>query len=448
MRVFVLCAVLVACCYAKDFQLHSEKSFPMPFVDKNYVKTVNECAAVCRGKFSYFGIGREGTSSCRDDKGCTCLCGHGKMFGQSATYDTYEFKIDYKLHQEKSYPMPFANKGYVKSVDDCAGICRGNFPYFGIGRKGSSSCRDDKGCWCICGHGRSNPGSPTFDTYKFEKDEPISSPPKTTAPPQTAVPTGPATPAPPAPVCGKPAIQSSRVIGGDTAVPHSWPWQILLLKSGRPMCGGSLVSPKFVITAAHCVSRSRHRPASFSVRVGEHNKASDSDDHEATHQVKRITVHYKYKRLNNDIAILELEKPVLMNKWVSPVCLPNKDVPVGTECYITGWGKTRHPGTMTSILQQARIPVVTNDVCYKKNNKILNIPISSAMVCSGDGGESNKSGCHGDSGGPFVCKINGVWELHGAVSWGSPRCKSTETYTVFARVNYFRKWIDGVMNSA
>ena len=65
----------------------------MPFVDKNYVKTVDECAAVCRGKFSYFGIGREGTSSCRDDKGCTCLCGHGKMFGQSATYDTYEFKI-------------------------------------------------------------------------------------------------------------------------------------------------------------------------------------------------------------------------------------------------------------------------------------------------------------------------------------------------------------------
>ena len=69
------------------------------------------------------------------------------------------------------------------------------------------------------------------------------------------------------------------------------------------------------------------------------------------------------------------------------------------------------------------------------------------MVCSGDGGESRRSGCHGDSGGPFVCKIGGRWELHGAVSHGSPRCKSTETYTVYARVAYFKKWIDNIMSN-
>ena len=68
------------------------------------------------------------------------------------------------------------------------------------------------------------------------------------------------------------------------------------------------------------------------------------------------------------------------------------------------------------------------------------------MVCSGDGGNTRKSGCHGDSGGPFVCQIGGRWELHGAVSHGSPRCASTETYTVFARVAYFKKWIDNVMS--
>ena len=62
------------------------------------------------------------------------------------------------------------------------------------------------------------------------------------------------------------------------------------------------------------------------------------------------------------------------------------------------------------------------------------------MLC-GSGGETNASGCHADSGGPYVCEIDGRWELHGIASWADSRCNIASFYTGFARVNYYRDWI-------
>ena len=66
--------------------------------------------------------------------------------------------------------------------------------------------------------------------------------------------------------CGNPAIQGIRVIAGKTAVRGSWPWQILLSFNNFPMCGGSLISPNWVVTAAHCVSGNEWRATEFSIR--------------------------------------------------------------------------------------------------------------------------------------------------------------------------------------
>jgi len=247
--------------------------------------------------------------------------------------------------------------------------------------------------------------------------------------------------------CGQPAIQGQRVIAGVTATRGSWPWQILMKFRGRPGCGGSIVGPRHVVTAAHCVARRTQYPHYFSVVVGEHDRYN-REGSEAEYQVEKVIMHQSYQRpspLNNDIAVFKLAKPIQFNRYVSPVCLPDQDVPVGTECYITGWGKVRHPGSMTRVLQQAKMPVVSKQVCHAKNYRNIRIPVTDAMVCSGDGGSTRKSGCHGDSGGPFVCHLNGRWELHGAVSHGSSRCDSTSSYSVYARVAYFKKWIDWAM---
>ena len=69
--------------------------------------------------------------------------------------------------------------------------------------------------------------------------------------------------------------------------------------------------------------------------------------------------------------------------------------------------------------------------------------VNERMICGGHGPSTPTGGCHGDSGGPFVCQsANGQWYLQGSVSWGSARCNTKEAYTVFAKTSFFREWID------
>ena len=108
----------------------------------------------------------------------------------------------------------------------------------------------------------------------------------------------------------------------------------------------------------------------------------------------------------------------------------------------TGWGKMSHPGRSVRYLQQLVLTIQDKSSCTSKNKKYKRI--TDQMLCAANTDVvENQSGCHGDSGGPFVCENgNGSWTLHGAVSWGSPRCNIKEAHTVFARVGQFRKWID------
>ena len=91
-----------------------------------------------------------------------------------------------------------------------------------------------------------------------------------------------------------------------------------------------------------------------------------------------------------------------------------------------GWGKIRHPGSSHNILQQALMPIRGKQECADRLAKSPNgsrLKITDQMVCAGYTSSSSVvSGCHGDSGGPLVCqKPTGEFQLHGAVSWGSPR---------------------------
>lgn len=247
--------------------------------------------------------------------------------------------------------------------------------------------------------------------------------------------------------CGFTSITQSRVIGGQDAKPGAWPWQIALERRNNFICGGSLISATWIITAAHCVAGSGN-PADYKVVVGDHNQNANEGTEE-TVSAKRIISYPEYNRpgrLNNDIALVELAAPVKLSARVNPVCLPpsDSDVPTGSKCYITGWGKIKHPGSSHPILQQPMMPPIDPAKCRQRiqASGVVSITLTPQMLCAGVD-KTILSSCHGDSGGPFVClNADGkTYTLHGPVSWGSSSCNAKQLFTVFARVTQYRAWI-------
>ncbi|XP_076595172.1 chymotrypsin A-like [Chaetodon auriga] len=239
--------------------------------------------------------------------------------------------------------------------------------------------------------------------------------------------------------CGTPAIRPivtgySRIVNGEEAVPHSWPWQVSLQDyTGFHFCGGSLMNENWVVTAAHCNVRTSHR-----VVVGEHDRSSNSE----AVQVMRVgkvfkNPSYNSFTTNNDITLIKLASPVQMNAHVSPVCLAETtdNFPGGTRCVTSGWGLTRYNAPDTpALLQQATLPLLSNNQC----TQYWGSRITDKMICAGASGASS---CMGDSGGPLVCEKAGAWTLVGIVSWGSGTC-SPSMPGVYARVSALRAWVD------
>ncbi|XP_078509282.1 transmembrane protease serine 9-like [Lissotriton helveticus] len=238
-------------------------------------------------------------------------------------------------------------------------------------------------------------------------------------------------------VCGHPTI-SNRIVGGEDAQEGSWPWQISLEKNGFHICGGSLITNQWVVSAAHCFSRPIYT-SSYVVRMGAY-QLSISSYNEVRSNVMNIWVNWNYTSTGSlgDIALLELETPVTFTDYIQPVCLPSASIklPVGMSCVVTGWGNTgegvnlQYPKT----LQEVEVPIVDQQVCNSLYGNILY-----DMVCAGNL-EGGKDSCQGDSGGPMVCKFGSTWLLAGIVSWGEG-CARPNYPGVYTRVSVYEDWI-------
>ncbi|KAF7254201.1 Plasminogen [Varanus komodoensis] len=248
--------------------------------------------------------------------------------------------------------------------------------------------------------------------------------------------------APPEYECGKakykPALCYGRIVGGCVSNPHSWPWQISLRLRilDAHFCGGTLISPQWVLTATHCLQRSS-RASTYKVAVGSHTERAlePSTQHR---DIEKI-----FKEPNGaDIALLKLSSPVLITNEVIPACLPsvNAVVPGGAECYVTGWGDTKGTGG-EGLLKETGFPVIENKVCNRPD--FLGGRVRTTELCAGniDGGTDS---CQGDSGGPLVCEEQGKYIVHGVTSWGLG-CAEAMKPGVYVRVSRFIPWIERTM---
>ncbi|XP_044732386.1 brachyurin-like [Chrysoperla carnea] len=232
-----------------------------------------------------------------------------------------------------------------------------------------------------------------------------------------------------------------RIVNGLVAEDGQFPYQVALFLSGKDgstFCGGSLISPNYVLTAAHCVEDVDKVELLFGTNYIYKQSAG---------QVRMVSydlyAHAKYdpKRMINDIALIKLPKPVQLTEKIQLSRLPtysdkSKDY-VGEVSTISGWGKTRDSSNVSPDLRYVSNPIITNTDCSKS---MVNLNIPKTQICQA--GTGIKGSCGGDSGGPLVVIAeDGKPVQVGLTSYGLIYGCEKGYASAYTRVTEYLDWI-------
>jgi len=248
-------------------------------------------------------------------------------------------------------------------------------------------------------------------------------------------------------VCGKDA----RIVGGDKVTDTtSFPWLVALIHRNitdenngianntdyfnKQFCGGSIINESWILTAAHCTAEISYigdvaivaAIYDLSTTMGQLRNVIGIYEHE----------EYDSNTLRNDIALLELEQPLVLSDSVEVILPANTDDPLedGQIYTLAGWGANSMNGTIYSpYLFTVDVPGVNLQSCIIELVAVLD----DTNICAGD--VYGEDSCQGDSGGPMTMEVDSVEILYGIVSWGE-ECASGAP-AVYTAVAMYRDWI-------
>ncbi|XP_052889196.1 transmembrane protease serine 9-like [Anopheles moucheti] len=263
--------------------------------------------------------------------------------------------------------------------------------------------------------------------------------------------------------CGLPVLHPSGLPKHSSeALRGEFPWHVAIFQIEYRIpvysCGGSLVSNRYLLTAAHCVVNPNNgytlSPDNFLLQMGYHELGLAVEGCSQQMGVKRVYVHPEFRTgtYRHDLAIIELERPVQFNDRVLPVCLDTEEEDPSSFYRqmgkVPGWGYTEFDEVSTE-LRMTEVPTVNYTRCLASNTQVFSNTIYDGMFCAGYANGTNV--CNGDSGGGFVTYRNARWELQGIVSFTALRDTEmtvcdTQQYAAFVKLRYYRGWIGSVLD--